>query len=122
MTLNQGQGASKCSWGGSTASTVCFDENLIQPKMYHTNVLFGVKHIFWPVIWIQKDLCPMCFWSHGQSFSGKVNKTKVVVHLPSSKVSQVLTPTLIPLPLPRVGYPKWGLRNFAASKHPPSCE
>ena len=29
----------------------------------------------------------MCFWSHGQSFSGKVYKTKVIVHLPNSSGS-----------------------------------
>ncbi len=88
----------------------------------HTNILVGVKHIFWPVIWIQKDLGPMCFWSDGQSFSGKVYNTKVVVHLPNSKVGQVFTPTLIPLALHRVGSPKWSLGNFAASNHPHSCE
>jgi len=49
-------------------------------------------------------------------------KTKVVVHLPSSKVGQVLTPTLNPLPLPGVESPKWGLGNFAASNHRHSCE
>jgi hypothetical protein len=32
----------------------------------------GADHIFGPVIRIWKDLGPMCFWSHGQSFSGKV--------------------------------------------------
>jgi hypothetical protein len=86
----------------------------------HTNVLVGVKHIFWPVIWIQRDLGPMCFWSHGQSFSGKVYNTKVVVHLPNSNVGQVLTPTPIPLALLRVGSPKCGVDNFAASNHPHS--
>jgi hypothetical protein len=44
----------------------------------------------------------MCFWSNGQSFSGRVYKTKVVVHLTNSQLGQVLTPTPIPLPLPRV--------------------
>jgi hypothetical protein len=88
----------------------------------NTNVLVGVKHIFWPVIWIQKDLGPMCFcfWTHGQSFSGNVYNTKVVVHLPNSKVGQDLTPTPIPLALPRVGSPKWDLGNFAASNYPHS--
>ncbi len=84
----------------------------------------GADHIFQPVIWIWEDLGPMCFWSHGQSFSGKVYQTKVRVHLPNSKVGQVFTPSPItlPLPLPRVGSPKWGLGNFAASNHPHSCE
>ncbi len=41
-------------------------------------------------------------------FQAKVYQTKVRVHLPNSKVHQVLTPTPIPLPLPRVGSPKWG--------------
>ncbi len=88
----------------------------------HINVLVHVKHIFWPVIWIQKDLGPMCFWSHGQSFSGKVYKTKVVVRLPNIKVGQVLTPIPIPLPVTRVWSPKWGLGNFAASNHPHICK
>jgi hypothetical protein len=60
----------------------------------------------------------MCFCSHGQSFPGKVSKMKVVEPLPNRKVGQVLTPT--PIPLPRVGSPKWGLGNFAAS-NPPSA-
>jgi hypothetical protein len=34
-------------------------------------VLVGADHVFGPVIWIWKDLGPMCFWSHSQSFSGK---------------------------------------------------
>jgi len=33
----------------------------------------------------------MYFWSRGQSFSGRVYKTKVVMHLPNSWLSQVLT-------------------------------
>ncbi len=81
----------------------------------------GVDHIFGPIIWIWKDLGPMYFWSHGQSFSGKVYQTKVRVHLPNSKVGQVLIPTPIALPL-RVGSLKWGPGNFAASNHPHSCE
>jgi hypothetical protein len=85
-------------------------------------VLVGMDHILGPVIRIWKDLGPMCFWSHGQSFSGKVYQTKVRVHLPNSKVGQVLNPTVIPLPLPRVGSPKWGPSNFGASNHPHCCE
>jgi len=44
------------------------------------------------------------------------------VHLPNSKVGQVLTPTPIPLPLPRVGRPKWGSFNFAATNYLHRCE
>jgi hypothetical protein len=45
-------------------------------KFYNTKVVGkdpfrGADHNFGPVIWIWKDLGPMCFWSHGQSFSGK---------------------------------------------------
>jgi len=43
------------------------------------------------------------------------------MHLPNSKVGQVLTHTPIPLPLPRVGGPKWAQGNFVASNHPHSC-
>ena len=62
----------------------------------------------------------MCFWSHGQSFPGKVSKMTVVEHLPNRKVGQVLTPT--PIPLPRVGSFKWGPGNFAVSNYPHSCK
>ena len=44
------------------------------------------------------------------------------MHLPNSKVGQVLTHTPILLPLPRVGGPKWAQGNFVASNHPHSCE
>jgi hypothetical protein len=44
------------------------------------------------------------------------------MHLPNSKVGQVLTHTPIPLPLPGVGGPKWAQGNFVASNHPHSCE
>ena len=54
---------------------------------------------------------PMCFWSHGESFSGKGYKTKVIMHLPNSKVGQVLTHTPIPLSLPGVG----GLNGLRAT-------
>ncbi len=74
------------------------------------SVLVGADHIFGPIICIWKDLVPMCFWSHGQSLSGKVYETKVIAYLPNSKVGQVLTHTPIPLPLPRVGGPN-GLRT-----------
>jgi len=46
----------------------------------------------------------------------------VRVHLPNSKVGQVLTPTPIALFLLRVGSPWWGPGDFAASKHPHSCK
>jgi hypothetical protein len=62
----------------------------------------------------------MCFWSHGQSFSGKVYETKVIVHLPNSKVGQVLTHKPIPLPLPRVGGPKWAQGNYFCGLKPPT--
>ncbi len=43
------------------------------------------------------------------------------MHLPNSKVGQVLTHTPIPLPFPGVGGPKWAQGNFVASNHPHSC-
>ncbi len=76
----------KWDWGGSAASTVCFGENLIKPKMWHTNALVGVKTF---LACNHKDLGPMCFWGHGQSFPGKVFKMKVVEHLPNSKMGQL---------------------------------
>ncbi len=88
-------------------------------KFYKTKVvgnvfLVGADHIFGPVIRIWKNLGPMCFWCHGQSFSGKVYETKVIVHFSNRKVGQVLTHTPISLTLPRVRGPKWAQGNFVA--------
>jgi hypothetical protein len=66
------RGALNRVWGASTASTVRLGKNFIKQKLLGRTILVGVDHIFGPVIWIWKDLGPMCFWSHGQSFSGKV--------------------------------------------------
>jgi len=66
------RGALNRVWGASTASTVGLGKNYIKQKLWGRTVLVGADHIFGPVIWIWKDLGPMCFWSHGQSFSGKV--------------------------------------------------
>jgi hypothetical protein len=51
-----------------------------------------MDHIVRSEIWIQKDLgLAMYFWSHGQSFIGRVYKTNVVVHVPNSQLGQALT-------------------------------
>jgi hypothetical protein len=42
-------------------------------------------------------------WRGEGNVPGAALATKVIVHLPNTKVGQVLTPTPIPLPLPRVG-------------------
>jgi hypothetical protein len=60
-------------------------KNFIKQKLCGRSVLVGADHIIVPIIWIWKDLSPMCFWSHGQSFPGKVSKMKVVEHLPIEK-------------------------------------
>jgi hypothetical protein len=54
-------------------------------------VLVGADHIFGTLIRIWKDLGHMCFWSHAQSFSGKVYYTRVVAHHPNSQLGQVWT-------------------------------
>ena len=56
----------------------------------------------------------MCFWSHSDSFSDKVYKTKVLGHLPSSKVAQVLTRTsiLLTLPWPSNTYYNYPIKNI----------
>ena len=72
------RGALNRVWGASTASTVRLAKNFIKQKLYGRTVLVGADHIFGTLIWIWKDLGPMCFWSHGHSFSGKVYYTKVV--------------------------------------------
>ncbi len=71
-TLNQGSGALNRAWSASTASTMQLGEYFIKQKLQASPVLVGADHVFGPVIWIWKDLGPMCFRSHGQSFSGKV--------------------------------------------------
>ena len=48
-------------------------------------VLVGADLIFGTLIRIWKDLGHMCFWSHGQSFSGKVYYTRVVAHHPLAR-------------------------------------
>jgi hypothetical protein len=65
-------GALKRVWGASTASTVRLGKNFIKQKLLGRTVLVRADHIFGPIIWIWKDLGTMCFWSHGQPFSGKV--------------------------------------------------
>jgi hypothetical protein len=92
---------------------LCSLNRPIWQKLYTTKVvghtcLVGANHICGSIIWIWKDPGSMCFWSHGQSFSNRVYKTKVVVHLTSSQLGQVWTPTPIPFPLPRVRGPKMG--------------
>ncbi len=72
LTLNQGSGALNRVWGASKASTVRLGKNFIKQKLQGRSVLVGVDHIFGPIIQIWKDLGPMCFWGHGESFSGKV--------------------------------------------------
>ncbi len=59
-------------------------------KFYKTKVVgkicfSGGGSSFWAKIQIWKDLGPMCFWSHGQSYSGKVYLKKMQyygAHLP----------------------------------------
>ncbi len=47
-----------------------------------------------PIICIWKDLGPMHFWSHSQSFSHKNYKTKVSAHLLNSQLVQAWHPLL----------------------------
>ena len=54
----------------------------------------------------------MCFWSHGQLFSGKFYFTKGVVLLPSSQLGQPRPPTPSLDPKPGVGGPKQGLERI----------
>jgi hypothetical protein len=88
------RGAGNGVWQASAASTVQFGENFITQKLWGAPVLVGADHIFGSLIWIWKDLGPMYFWSHGQSFSGRVYKTKFVVYLPNSQFGQFLTSKL----------------------------
>jgi hypothetical protein len=61
----------------------------MKQKLYGRSVLVGADYSFGPIIWIWKDLGPMCFWSHSQSFSGKISKMKLLQHLPNKKMGQV---------------------------------
>ncbi len=60
-------------------------------KIYKTKVMEHPWFSFGPKIWIWKDLCPMYFWSCGQSFLDKVYKTNVVVLLPNSQLGRIST-------------------------------
>jgi hypothetical protein len=80
----------KLGQGGSVASTVQLGKKFTKQKLTCINGLVSIK-IFGPNIWIWKDLGPMYFWSCDPSFSDKVYKTKVVVHLPNSQLFQGLT-------------------------------
>ncbi len=59
------------AWRASTASTMRLGKHFIKHKLQGRSVLGGADLIFGAVIQIWMDLGPMCFWSHGQSFSGK---------------------------------------------------
>ncbi len=66
-----------------------------------------------PVIRIRKDLGPVCFWSHGQSFSGKFYYTQGVVLLPSSQLWSGLDLLELALTLNQgSGGPKQGLERI----------
>jgi hypothetical protein len=99
--------------GGSAASTVCFGENLIKPKISNTNVYSWSKTHIWQIIWIQKDLGPMCFWNHGQSFSGKVYKAKLECPFPIVKWVR-----FCPLILTQGREPLMGSRQLCSLKPP----
>jgi len=58
-------------WRESTAATVALGKKFVKQKLKGRGDLGGgADHIFGPEIRIRKDLGPMCFWSHGESFSG----------------------------------------------------
>ncbi len=110
-TPNPGvRGALNRVQGVSTASTVRPGKKFINQKLQGRTILVGVDHIFGMLIQIWKDLGPMCFWSHGQSFSGKVYYTKVVARLPNSQLGKFLTSQ--PGPKPGVRDPKQGLERI----------
>jgi hypothetical protein len=89
-TLTPGvRGALNRAWRASTASTMRLGKKFIKQNLKGRSVLVGADNISGPVIWIWKDVGPMCFWSHGQSFSGKFYYTKGVVLFPSSQLAQV---------------------------------
>jgi hypothetical protein len=81
--------ALKRVWRASTAATVRLGNNFIKQKLQGRSVLVWADHIFRSNIRSRKDLGPMCFWSHGQLFSGNFYYTKGVVLLPSSQLGQV---------------------------------
>ncbi len=69
--------------GGFAASTVRLGENIRKQNLKGAPVLVVADCVVRPVIWVLKDLGPICYWSHGQSFSGRFYNTKVAVHVPS---------------------------------------
>ena len=74
-TLNpdpRGQGALKQGIGCIYSLNRETRQKFYKTKVVGKDRFRGADHIFGMLIRIWKDLGPMCFWSHGQSFSGKV--------------------------------------------------
>ena len=63
------KGGLACLW----SLRVCFGINFMKQMLQGTPNLVGVGHLFWPQIWIWKDLGPMS-WSHGHSLWREVHK------------------------------------------------
>ena len=68
----RGQGALKQGMGCIYSLNRETRQNFYKTKVVVKDYFSGADHIFGTLIRIWKDLGPMCFWSHGQSFSGKV--------------------------------------------------
>jgi hypothetical protein len=84
--------------------------------MWHIIVLVRAKHICSPIIRIRKDRScgSRAMVNHFQAEFIK----QVIVLLTNSKVAQVLTPTPIPLHLPRIRERQNGVQeSSAASTH-----
>ena len=68
-----GQGGPKQGMGCIYSLNRATRENFYKTKVVGKDCFSGGGSYFGPAIQIWKDLGPMCFWSHGQSFSGKFN-------------------------------------------------
>ncbi len=68
----RGQGGPKLGLGCIHSRKSETRQHFYKTKVIGKDCFSGADHIFGPVIWIWKDLGPMCFWSHGRTFSGKV--------------------------------------------------
>jgi len=51
---------------------LCNLASTLQNKSCMAPMFGGVDHVLGPIIQIWKSLGPMCFWSHGQLFSGNI--------------------------------------------------
>jgi hypothetical protein len=69
LTLNQGSGSLKQGLGCIDSLNYAKRQKIYKTKAVGQFCFTCADHAFWPIIWIWKDLGPMCFLSNCQSFA-----------------------------------------------------